>query len=157
MVIEEMLSQAKMPVKTKQELFLRLCSLNYLNALVKKKENRGVLGYWMIKPEALQLAIDLMKNGQSGLCEEIYVKEEEDCLYIRCYGLQFSFHHINVKVLVNSYPELCNDDAKWDGVKLQSVAEALYSLANETIRLNYDEVTVKNQINTILRNARIQN
>lgn len=157
MVIDEVLSQAKMPVQTKHELFLRLCSLNYLNSLVKKKEFKSVLGYGMIKPKALQLAIILMSNGQSSLCEEIYVKEEEDCLYIRCYGLQFSFHHINVKVLVNSYPELCNDDAKWDGVKLQSVAETLYSLANETIKLNYDEVTVKNRINTILRNARIQN
>lgn len=157
MVIEEMLSQAKMPVKTKQELFLRLCSLNYLNALVKKKENRGLLGYWMIKPEALQLAIDLMKNGQSGLCEEIYVKEKEDCLYIRCYGLQFSFHHINVKVLANNYPLLCNDNAKWDGVKLQSVAGALYSLANEIIKDNYDEETIKGRIKTILQNAQLQN
>ena len=157
MVIDELLSQANMLVETKQGLFLRLCSLNYLNALVKEKEYKGVLGYWMIKPKALQLAIDLMRNGQSSLCDEIYVKEHEDCLYIRCYSLQFSFHHINVKVLVNNYPELCNADTKWDGVKLQSVAGELYNLANEMIKENYDEVTIKNQINTILRNARIQN
>lgn len=157
MVIEDLLNQAKMPVHTKPELFLRLCSLNYLNALVKKKEYKSVLGYGMIKPKALQLAIDLKKNGQSGLCDEIYVKEQEDCLYIRCYGIQFSFHHINVKVLADNYPELCNADAKWDGVKLQSVAGELYSLANETIKENNDEVTVKDRINTILRNAQLQN
>lgn len=157
MVIEDLLSQAKMPVQTKQELFLRLCSLNYLNALVKKKEYRGILGYGMIKPEALQLVINMMKNGQSSLSEEIYVKEKEDCLYIRCYGLQFSFHHINVKVLANNYPLLCNDNAKWDGVKLQSVAGALYSLANEIIKDNYDEETIKGRIKTILQNAQLQN
>ncbi len=157
MVVEEILNHAQMEVHTKQELFLRLCALNNLNALVKKKENKDVLSYGMIKPKALQLAIDLMKNGQSGLCEEIYVKEKEDCLYIRCYGLQFSFHHINVKVLVNNYPQLCNANAIWDGVKLQPVGETLYSLANEAVKENYDEVTVKNRINTILRNARIQN
>lgn len=157
MVVEEILSHVQMEVHTKLELFLRLCALNNLNALVKKKGNKGVLNYGMIKPKALQLAIDLMKNGQSGLCEEIYVKEEEDCLYIRCYGLQFSFHHINVKVLVNNYPQLCNANAIWDGVKLQPVGETLYSLANEAVKENYDEVTVKNRINTILRNARIQN
>lgn len=157
MVVEEILSHAQMEVHTKLELFLRLCALNNLNALVKKKGNKGVLNYGMIKPKALQLAIDLMKNGQSGLCEEIYVKEEEDCLYIRCYGLQFSFHHINVKILVNNYPQLCNANAIWDGVKLQPIGETLYSLANEAVKENYDEVTVKNRINTILRNARIQN
>ena len=157
MVVEEILNHAQMEVHTKQELFLRLCALNNLNALVKKKENKDDLSYGMIKPKALQLAIDLMKNGQSGLCEEIYVKEKEDCLYIRCYGLQFSFHHINVKVLVNNYPQLCNANAIWDGVKLQPVGETLYSLANEAVKENYDEVTVKNRINTILRNARIQN
>lgn len=157
MVIEDLLNMAKMPVQTKQELFLRLCSLNYLNALVKKKEYRGILGYGMIKPEALQLVINMMKNGQSSLSEEIYVKEKEDCLYIRCYGLQFSFHHINVKVLANNYPLLCNDNAKWDGVKLQSVAGALYSLANEIIKDNYDEETIKGRIKTILQNAQLQN
>ena len=157
MVLEEVLNHAQMEVRTKQDLFLRLCSLNYLNAMVKEKEYKGVLSYWMIKPKALQLVIDLMKNGQSGLCDEIYVKEKEDCLYIRCHGLQFSFHHINVKVLADNFPELCNADAKWDGVKLQPVARALYSLANDTIKLNYNEVIVKNRINTILQNARIQN
>lgn len=157
MVIDEVLNRAKMPVRTKQELFLRLCSLNYLNALVKKKDFKGVLGYGMIKPEALQLAINLMKNDQSSLCEEIYVKEKEDCLYIRCYGLQFSFHHVNVKVLVNNYPQLSNDNAKWDGVKLQSVAEALYSMASETIIENHEEETIKVRIKTILSDAQLQN
>lgn len=157
MVIDEVLNRAKMPVRTKQELFLRLCSLNYLNALVKKKDFKGVLGYGMIKPEALQLAINLMKNNQSSLCEEIYVKEKEDCLYIRCYGLQFSFHHVNVKVLVNNYPQLSNDNAKWDGVKLQSVAEALYSMASETIIENQEEETIKVRIKTILSDAQLQN
>lgn len=157
MVVEEILNHAQMEVHTKQELFLRLCALNYLNALVKKKENKGVLNYGMIKPKALHLAIELEENGQKGLCEEIFVKEDEDCLYIRCYGLQFSFHHINVKVLAKDYSQLCNANAIWDGVKLQPVAEALYSLANEAVKEDYDEVTVKNRINTILRNARIQN
>lgn len=157
MVVEEILNHAQMEVHTKQELFLRLCALNNLNALVKKKENKGVLNYGMIKPKALQLAIDLMKNDQSGLSEEIYVKEEEDCFYIRCYGLQFSFHHINVKVLAKDYPQLCNANAIWDGVKLQPIAEALYSLANETIMENFDEDTVKDRIKTILSDAQLQN
>ena len=157
MVVEEILNHAQMEVQTKQELFLRLCALNNLNALVKKKENKGILGYGMIKPKALQLAIDLEEKGKSGLCEEIYVKEVEDCLYIRCYGLQFSFHHINVKVLVKNYPQLCNANAIWDGVKLQPVGEALYSLANEAMKEDYDEEIIKGRIKTILSNAQLQN
>ena len=150
MVIDEVLNRAKMPVRTKQELFLRLCSLNYLNALVKKKNFKGVLGYGMIKPEALQLAINLMKNDQSSLCEEIYVKEKEDCLYIRCYGLQFSFHHVNVKVLVNNYPQLSNDNAKWDGVRLQPIAEPLYDLAKETLEQGLEDEVAVERIKALL-------
>lgn len=157
MVIEEIINHAQVEVQTKQELFLRLCALNNLNALVKNKENKGVLGYWMIKPKALQLVIELIRKGQSDLCEEIYVKEDEDCLYIRCYGLQFSFHHINVKVLVKNYPQLCNTNAIWDGVKLQSVAGALHSLANEAMKEDYDEEIIKGRIKTILSNAQLQN
>lgn len=127
--------------------------MNNLNALVKKKDNKDVLSYGMIKPQALHLAIDMEEKDQSDLCEEIYVKEEEYCLYIRCYGLQFSFHHINVKVLLNNYPQLCNANAIWDGVKLQPVGEALYSLANEAVKENYDEEIIKGRIHTIFSKA----
>ena len=150
MDIEEVLNHAQMEVQKKQELFLRLCALNYLNALVKEKEYKGILGYWMIKPKALQLAIDMMKNGLSGLYEEIYVKEKEDCLYIRCYGLQFSFHHVNVKVLVNNYPQLSNDNAKWDGVRLQPIAEPLYDLAKETLEQGLEDEVAVERIKALL-------
>ena len=38
MDITEILENAKLVVQTKQELFLRLSAINYLNALVKQKD-----------------------------------------------------------------------------------------------------------------------
>lgn len=62
MDFEAAISHAKMTVYTKQELYLRLCALNYLNAMVKKKEYKGLLTYGMFKPQAMRLAIDLAKH-----------------------------------------------------------------------------------------------
>lgn len=150
MVIEDLLSQAKMPVQTKQELFMRLCSLNYLNALVKKKEFKSVLGYGMIKPNVMHLAMNLVKNGKIELCEDISFKPDEDCLFVRCYGLQFSYHHVGVRVLEEECPELQNDEVQWDGVRLQPIAEPLYDLAKETLEQGLGDEVVKERIKALL-------
>lgn len=150
MEFEEVLYQAKMPVQTKLELFLRLCSLNYLNALVKKKEYKGVLGYGMIKPKVMHLAMNLAKNDIIGLCEDICFKTDEDCLFVKCYGLQFSFHHVGVSILEEECPELRNDEAEWEGLKLQPIAEPLYELANEMVEKGFEEDVVKDMIKAII-------
>jgi len=150
MMIEEVLNQAKMPVQTKQELFLRLCSLNYLNALIKKKEYKSILGYGMIKPQVMHLAMNFVKNDMTGLCDDICFKPEEDCLFVKCYGLQFSFHHVGVSVLEEECPELRNDEAEWEGIKLQPIAEPLYELANEMVEKGLEEGVMQDRIKAII-------
>lgn len=150
MDITEILENAKLVVQTKQELFLRLSAINYLNALVKQKEYKKVLHYGMIKPNAHYLSKNLVSNNKLHLCDELYVKLSEDCLYIRCYGLQFGFHNINAQALVEEFPQLCNEGGQWDGIRLQPLGEPLYELAKEAVTQGVDEQTVKIRIQSII-------
>lgn len=136
--LEEILHYAGSPVSTKQELLMRLCALNLLNALVKKEEYKGKLNYGMIKPKVFYLIKNLASKDMLGLCDEIYIKPSENCAYIRCYGLQFGFHNINAKAL-EEYSQLTNEDGVWDGVRLQPIAEKVYGLAKEAVELGLDE------------------
>lgn len=150
MEIGHVLSNAQKVVHTKQDLFLRLCSLNYLNALVKKEEYKGLLAYGMIKPKVVRLAIDLAKNGKIGLCEELCFKPNEDCLFVKCYGLQFSFHKINIKLLEEECPELRNCEEQWEGIKLQPIAGTLYKLALEAIEKDFEEDAIRGKIKDLI-------
>ena len=150
MDLKEILNHAGMVVETRQWLFLRLCALNYLNALVKQKENRGVLDYGTIKSRAFFLINNIVGNNKIGLCDDLYIKPSEDCMYLRCYGLQFGFHHIRAKELQENFPQLCNEDVQWDGVRLQPLAEQLYELAKEVVVQDMDEQTVKDRIQPII-------
>lgn len=150
MDLEEILHYAGKPVGTKQELLLRLCALNLLNALVKQEEYKKALHYGMIKPKVFYLIKNLASKNQLGLCDEIYIKPSENCAYIRCYGLQFGFHNIDAKALEEDFPQLTNENGKWDGVRLQPIANQLYDLAKEAVEQNLDENEVKNRIQPII-------
>jgi hypothetical protein len=149
-IVEELLEIIKVEIVNKQGLFLNLCAFNYLNALVKMPKNKGRIGYETIKPAVLQMVIYLKNKGKIDLCEEIYAKTEEDCIYIRCYGLQFSFHHINSIVLTEKWPELNNPQVQWDGIKLQPMAESLYNLSREVVGKSMGQNDIKIRINDIL-------
>lgn len=149
--LQEALYNAQIKIETKQGLFLRLSALNYLNALVKKKEYKGLVNYGMIKSNVIRMVIELYQQGINGLCEEIGVNLEEDCLYVRCYGVQYSYHHVNTVMLTTKISELDKLDMKWDGVRLQPVAKELYELSQEAHANGLDEETIRNEINEILK------
>lgn len=146
-----MKSDARIEIHSKQDLFLKLCSLNYLNALVKKDEYRGKIGYGNIKSSVIWTVKTMMKNDMLGICEEFAVNTDEDSVFIRCFGLQFSFHHINSKMMTEEWPELSNKEVKWDGVRLQPVAEELYELAKEIFGREHEEEKIRKKIEAIIR------
>ncbi len=150
MEIEEVKSNARIEIYSKQNLFLKLCSLNYLNALVKTEEYKGRIGYGIIKPSVIWTVRALMKNSLTGLCEELAVNLDDDGVFIRCYGLQFSFHHVNSKMLTEEWPELSNKEVKWDGTRLQSVAKELYELAKDVVKSNLGQDDVRERIEAII-------
>lgn len=149
MEIETVKSDARIEINNKRDLFLKLCSLNYLNALVKKEEYKGKIGYGIIKPSVIWTVKTLIKNDLKELCEELAINPDDDSVYIRCYGLQFSFHHINSKMLTEEWPELTNHETKWDGVRLQPVAKEMYELAKEVVKDNFGEDDVRERIEEI--------
>ena len=151
MEIEEVKGNARIEIHSKQDLFLKLCSLNYLNAWVKKEEYEGKIGYGIIKPSVIWTVKTLIKNDLKELCEELAVNSNDDSVFIRCYGLQFSFHHVNSKMLTEEWPELSNKDIQWDGIRLQPVAKELYELAKETVKSNLGEDDVRDKIESIIR------
>ena len=150
MDLEKVLQYAGIVINSKHELFLRLCALNLLNAMAKQKEYKGKVNYGKVKASVYYLAKNLAKDQKLKLCDEMYIKPDEDCLYIRSFGLQFGFHHINANQLAEDYPHLVNKEGKWDGVKLQPIAEQLYDLASEVVEQNLCEGIIKERIQTII-------
>lgn len=150
MEIEEVKSNARIEIHSKQDLFLKLCSLNYLNALVKKEEYKGKIGYGIIKPSVIWTVKTLIKNDLKELCEELAVNLDDDSAFIRNYGLQFSFHHISSKMLTEEWPELSKQKVKWDGVRLQPVAKELYELAKKVVVNNLSADDVRERIDTVI-------
>ena len=155
MELKEVLDSAQIKVYSKRDVFLRLTALNLLNALIKKKEYKDELGYGLIKPNVMRLAIYLAKSGKTGLCDEVCFQPGEDCLYVRSHGLQFCFHAVNVKVLEEECPQLSNEVVKWVGFRLQPIAEPLYLLAKETEELCLGNKEVKERIESLVETSMV--
>ncbi len=127
--INEAKCQLLRTVRTKSDAFLVLASLNLLNAEVKKKEYKNVVSYGLIKPNVSKFIQQCVESDQIRYVDEVYYNTKEQCVYIRCYGVQFSFHNVgvhNINDFVNS-PQ--NKEVDWDGVRLQPIAFELFGLA----------------------------
>lgn len=124
-------------------LFLQLCALNFLNAVIKTEAFKNKLSYNLIKPNAAKLikTIDKLKN------EEIsyYYNKKEYCLYIKIGNLVFSFHHVPLitEVLKASFAT----PIKWPGIRLQKIAQPLLNYA---LSINNEIEITPMEINDIL-------
>lgn len=141
--VEDAIMQTIRTVRTKNDAFLVLCSLNLLNAAVKKEEYKELIGYGLIKPSIAKLLQFCIANENRDLVDEIYYDEKGQCAYIRCFGIQFSFHNIGRNRLGEEFINSSkNKKVDWDGIKLQPIALELYHLANECINDNIDDVSI---------------
>lgn len=147
--MDEIISNAKIQVSTKKELFLRLCALNLLNKLVKDKANKQVIGYKTIKSSVLYMVLNILRNGLANLAEQITYKPGENCMFIRCYGLQFGFHKVDRKPFDKDYPQIIDGNAVWDGIRLQPIAAPLYELAKGICSSDLDEQEIYKRIELI--------
>jgi len=132
----ELIEEAKLYIKQnpqyKDDVFLSLCSLNLLNAAIKKDEYKYVLSYGIIKPSVSKLVEFCVTHQDDKLAEELYYSQMERCMYIRSFGFQFSFHNITI---TNDIKRFIDSDlnifVKWDGIKLQPIAKELFVLAKK--------------------------
>ena len=129
--------------QSKKDVFMALCSLNLLNAAIKKEEYKKSLSYGFIKPHVSKLLVFCISHINEGYVDELYYASQEHCVYIRCYGIQFSFHNIvetnEIKDFMDSTK---NVPVNWDGIRLQPIADKLFMLAKEllTCKINSDQI-----------------
>ena len=133
--VDEAIKQIHRTNRTKNDVFVVLCSLNLLNAAVKIDEYKDLVGYGLIKPSVSKLIQTCLANSSENLVDEIFYNAENQCVYIRCFGIQFSFHNIDTKRISPSIlSSISNETIKWDGVRLQPIALELYFLSKECLK-----------------------
>lgn len=122
--------------KNTEEVFLKLCALNLLNAAIKTDLFKDILSYELIKSTAAKLviAIDCLKKG----IISYYYHKDELCLYFEIGNIVFSFHHVPLtsEILKASFAT----PIKWPGIRLQRIAQPLFS---QVVRLLEDDIELK--------------
>lgn len=133
----QLLSDMYIEPQNKRELFLKLCTLNYANVLVKDGNSPAELQYHVVKGCVAMLVQSLTEAQGPVLSEEIIYNSIKDCVYIRCYGIQFSFHQVVLECLTPAIrDEITDNEAEWDGIRLHPKAWGLYVLAQEISSTN---------------------
>lgn len=138
----QLLSDMYIEPQNKAELFLKLCALNYANVLVKDENRPADLQYHVVKGCVAMLVQRLTETQGLELTEEVIYNSVKDCVYIRCYGVQFSYHQVDLECLTPTIrDEITNNETAWDGIRLHPKAKELYVLAQEisTNKWNDDE------------------
>lgn len=150
-IIEALKRVDEHPV-SKKHLFLILCAANLLNAAVKTQHYKRKISYASIKPKVQKLASFCIEHhSDKDFIEQLYIEGSGACVYIRCYGLQFSFHNVNMdETLQNFAKSSKNKMVPWDGVRLQMIASQLFKMANESFLRNLDEIVIRDRINALV-------
>ena len=120
----------KSKVFSSKDLFVVLCSLNLLNAAIKRKEFKKSLSYQDIKGNATRILSYLVSLKEQKFDIEFCINEEERCAYLEVYSVQFSFHQIPINAAVAEFIKSDrNEIVPWKGVRLQRVAGELFRYA----------------------------
>lgn len=129
----------------KYETFKYLCALNLLNSLIKAPCFKHEIQYREIKLKVSDLIARCSTDSRVHLLDSLCYNTEEHCTYVRCYGLQFSFHGVAISRILDFINPKNNRIEKWDGIRLQPIAVKLF-----TISLSSNENTVALEINRLL-------
>lgn len=112
-------------ISNANQLFLVLAAINLLNAAIKKNEFKKELTYSFIKSKATML-LELLIEMDSLQNVSYFYNREEKCMYVKVYGVIFSFHHIaESETILNNI----QDEIEWEGIRLQKIAIEVYELA----------------------------
>ena len=158
--MEELIEEAKLNIKQKpqykDDVFLTLCSLNLLNAAIKKEEYQNGLSYGFIKPSVSKLVEFCITHKDDKLTEELYYSQTERCMYIRSFGFQFSFHNITITENIKRFIESeLNVPVTWDRIRLQAIAKELFILAKKLKDKTISDAEITEYHHTLKRNITI--
>lgn len=116
------------------ETFRYLCALNLLNSLIKQPLYKETISYRQFKSRIPKLMRHCISNRNRELIDSIWYNHEEQCAYLCCFGLQFSFHGVATSGIVDFINSTDNRIEKWNGVRLQPMAIELFDIATHTER-----------------------
>lgn len=138
---------------SKRELFFVLCAINYANALVKGESHPKELQYHVVKGCVSSLVQKLIEGADYDLAEDIFYNNMKDCVYISCYGLQFSFHKVGLECLtIETLDQITDNEKEWCGLRLQPIADKLYELAQKVCQNDQeDDNSIRAKITKIIK------
>lgn len=90
----------------------------------------------------------MLSHIETDYTEELYYDAQKHCMYVRCYGIQFSFHNIIVTEKIHAFANSpLNIPVECDGNRLQPISKELFLLAKDTY---FGNIEVE-QINELFR------
>ncbi len=140
-IIKEALLNIEEQPQTKNEMMLVLSSLTLLNALVKLEDYKHDIHYGQFKYKVTQYINYSLEHPELDLLEELFYDAKSRCVYMRCLGLQFSYHDICVKgVFADFVKSRENREVGFDAIYKQPRALGIFKLAKECVLLNITSV-----------------
>ena len=101
--------------------------------------------YKEFKLKVSDLIVWCSTGSRTHLLDSLCYNTEEHCAYVRCFGLQFSFHGVAISRILDFINLKNNRIEKWDGIRLQPIAVDLFAIS-----LSSDENTVALEIKRLL-------
>ena len=115
-------------IKTKEDWFKFLASVNLLNSYVKKDYAlEEIKKSYIFKNFISDVIEDIILNKISGV--DIYYTKE--VVYIRINKYQFSFHYVKETDIIRDYKNsVRNVEQEWEGIRLQPIAMSIFKKAS---------------------------
>ena len=112
-------------IKTKNDCFKFLASVNLLNSYVKKDYAlEEIKKSYIFKNFISDVIEDIILNKISGV--DIYYTKE--IVYIKINGYQFSFHYVKETDIIREYKNSArNIKQEWEGIRLQPIALSIFN------------------------------
>lgn len=152
-MLEKVINDSKIIPTSRLELLLCLCALNLLNTWVKLDFYKKQLHSWEIKMQVSMLVKYLLEDGVN-MAEKVVYNMGNKCMYIRCFGLQFSFHFVDLNNLTKEQRNAITvNDNIWDGIRLQIVAEELYCKTSDSMAKEQSEEIIKEKLSKIVQHG----
>lgn len=141
--VDNILKYSSIEPKTENEMLVCLSALTLLNALVKIKEYEGIVTYNQIKPQVAKLINYVLAHPELKLVDEVYIdgpKHETNCLYVRCLGVQFSYHGIKIYGLLRDFKySMDNIYMVYDQIRKQPRAFGIFKFAVKCMESHIDD------------------
>lgn len=135
--LKEALSLINLMPTNDQDLFYYLSAMNLLNAYLtrgKKDPNLQINYRYYFKGALSKVVAKLLKEYTTKA--KVYLDTKKQILMVELFDFQFSFHNYDRKIEVLKQYENSekNKPIKWNGMRLQRIAPAIFQLAKRNFK-----------------------